>query len=114
MEKNCSVEDCGPAERLTRGMCGKHYQRFMKTGRVELVEKKRCSAPGISLRRSFPALANEWHPTLNGDLTPDWVSAGSSQKVWWLGECGHPWEATISSRALQPRDRLRVPLLRKS
>jgi len=79
-------------------MCGKHYQRFKKNGHVELVGRTRRLAPEISLQQSFPALASEWHPTLNGDLTPDWVSAGSSKKVWWLGTCGHPWEATIHSR----------------
>ncbi|MBG0740586.1 hypothetical protein IV500_14490 [Paeniglutamicibacter antarcticus] len=100
MEKYCSVEGCGPAEVLNRGMCRKHYQRFMKNGHVELAGRKRRSAPEISLDQSFPALANEWHPTLNGDLTPDAVSAGSSQKIWWLGVCGHPWEATIHSRTI--------------
>ena len=36
-----------------------------------------------------PQLASEWHPTKNGDLTPDMVTACSNKKVHWLGRCGH-------------------------
>lgn len=43
-------------------------------------------------------LAAEWHPTKNGSLLPSQVTAGSSKKVWWLGKCGHEWEAGVSSR----------------
>ena len=45
-----------------------------------------------------PQLASEWHPIKNGKLTPRNVRPGSNQKVWWLGECGHSWEASIQSR----------------
>ena len=46
-----------------------------------------------------PELAKEWHPTKNGDLTPYDVTSGSSKKVWWLGKCGHEWEASIVNRS---------------
>ena len=45
-----------------------------------------------------PALASEWHPTKNGKITPSDVMPGSNKKAWWLGKCGHEWEASISSR----------------
>lgn len=45
-----------------------------------------------------PELASQWHPTLNGDLTPYDVLPHSGQKVWWVGKCGHEWESTISNR----------------
>lgn len=45
-----------------------------------------------------PALAQEWHPTKNGDITPSDVMPGSHHKAWWLGKCGHEWEAVIYSR----------------
>lgn len=44
-------------------------------------------------------LAKEWHPSKNGDLKPETITAGSSLKVWWLGKCGHEWEAAVNSRA---------------
>lgn len=45
-----------------------------------------------------PKLAEEWHPYKNDDLLPSNVTAGTNKKVWWLGKCGHEWEATVSSR----------------
>ena len=51
-----------------------------------------------SLASKFPQIAAEWHPTKNGDLTPDQITPGSKKKVWWLGKCGHEWDATVASR----------------
>ena len=36
-----------------------------------------------TLQYKFPEIAKEWHPTLNGDLTPDKVSYGSNKIIWW-------------------------------
>ena len=46
-----------------------------------------------------PRIAAEWHPTLNGSLTPEMVTAGSRKKVWWECAYGHVWKAAIYSRA---------------
>ena len=46
-----------------------------------------------------PRIAAEWHPTLNGALTPEMVTAGSTKKVWWECSLGHVWKAAIYSRA---------------
>ena len=54
--------------------------------------------PGQSLADRHPELASEWHPTKNGDLTPSAVRVGSGRKVWWLGKCGHEWDAPPTSR----------------
>ncbi len=45
-------------------------------------------------------LKKEWHPTRNGDLTPDRVTPGSRRKVWWKCHEGpdHEWEADLFSR----------------
>lgn len=45
-----------------------------------------------------PEIAAEWHPTLNGALTPEMVTAGSNRKVWWLCPDGHVWRTAISNR----------------
>ena len=50
------------------------------------------------LQTKYPELAEEWHPTKNGNLKPTDITCGSSKKVWWLGKCGHEWEASISNR----------------
>jgi hydroxymethylpyrimidine/phosphomethylpyrimidine kinase/superfamily II DNA or RNA helicase len=45
-------------------------------------------------------IAQQWHPTKNGELTPDTIGAGSHKKVWWLCDKGdeHEWEANVVSR----------------
>jgi hypothetical protein len=37
-----------------------------------------------SLYSTYPELSNEWHPTMNGELTPKDITYGSGKKVWWL------------------------------
>lgn len=49
-----------------------------------------------------PALALEWHPTQNGDLTAYDVTPGSGRKIWWLcPRCGNQWQASVSNRNLR-------------
>lgn len=48
---------------------------------------------------THPKIASQWHPTKNGVLTSQEVTAGSSKKVWWLDECGHEWETTVLIRS---------------
>lgn len=50
------------------------------------------------LSTNYPGVAREWHPTKNGDLTPDGFTVASNMKVWWRCHEGHEWEAVISSR----------------
>ncbi len=43
-------------------------------------------------------LSSEWHPRKNGVQGPSEVTKSSTQKAWWLGPCGHEWNAEIKSR----------------
>ncbi len=54
-----------------------------------------------NLLLTHPELAKEWHPTKNGDLTPQDIIQGSVKKVWWLCSKSdeHEWESTIANRA---------------
>lgn len=46
-----------------------------------------------------PKLAKEWHPSLNGSISPKNVMPGSGKKAWWKCPlCGHEWKAVISNR----------------
>jgi len=47
---------------------------------------------------SYPHLVKEWHPTLNGGLTPNDLTHGSKKKVWWLCSKGHSFESMPNSR----------------
>ena len=60
----------------------------------------RYSCDDNSLQVLNPELSKQWHPTKNGNLTPDDVTTGSNKKVWWQCEKGHEWEAAIKNRAL--------------
>lgn len=52
-----------------------------------------------SLAETMPDLAKEWHPTKNGALSPDDISAGRFKTVWWLcPQCGYEWEASPNNR----------------
>ena len=45
-------------------------------------------------------LAKEWHPTKNGDLTPEDITQGSVKKIWWLCSKSddHEWQSTVNNR----------------
>ena len=49
------------------------------------------------LKTKRPDIAEEWHPTKN-PFSPQDVLVCKYIKVWWLGKCGHEWEAYISQR----------------
>lgn len=53
------------------------------------------------LQTLIPEIARDWHPALNGALTPELVTAGSAKKVWWQCAYGHVWKASIASRTGQ-------------
>ena len=46
-----------------------------------------------------PSIAAQWYQPLNGDLTPEQVTSGSTKKVYWQCSEHHVWRAIISSRA---------------
>ena len=50
--------------------------------KAKIVRKAALKRSG-SLVNIFPELAEEWHPTRNGDLTPERVTPKRGKKVWW-------------------------------
>lgn len=54
--------------------------------------------PGQSLAELKPELALEWHPTMNGALSPADVGKASRAMVWWQCDEGHEWTATVANR----------------
>ena len=52
-----------------------------------------------SLIDKFPHIAKEWHPTKNGNLTPNMFKPRSGHKIWWrCSSCGDDYESTIGHR----------------
>jgi hypothetical protein len=63
-----------------------------------------CSGRQVSITNSLavlaPAVAAQWHPTKNGDMTPADVTSKSGKLCSWRCEKGedHEWEARVSRR----------------
>lgn len=47
----------------------------------------------------YPEMAKEWHPTKNGDKTPDMFSSKNGYRAWWMCKYGHEWQQTIHVRS---------------
>ncbi len=59
----------------------------------------RVVIPGENdLRTLYPAIADEWHPTKNGDRKPSEMAPHSNQYAWWLCASGHAWRTKINNR----------------
>lgn len=56
-----------------------------------------------SLATLFPELATEWHPRLNGKLTPHHVVGTTLREVWWKCNRGpdHEWRAAVRARSVK-------------
>ena len=87
-------------------ICSKCGYRF-KAKICNRARRKSCACcsgkivvSGINdLATTHPQLAEEWHPTKNGDLSPRNVSYGMAKKVWWICQEGHEYQATILHRS---------------
>lgn len=86
-------EDCGHA--WLASVMGRGFQ-----GNKCLV----CAGYQVSigfndLASQFPEVAEDWHPTRNGDLQPTEVTWGTSRAVWWqCGVCTYEWKVSIAQR----------------
>ena len=55
--------------------------------------------PGFNdLQTTHPKIAEQWHPTLNGDKNPTQYSKGSMEVVWWLCPKGHAYKKDINAK----------------
>lgn len=67
-----------------------------------------CAGKTVVASNSFatnhPGIAAQWHPTKNGDLTPDKVVQRSNRKVWWKCPVAddHEWESSPDGRVKSP------------
>jgi|TARA_A200000159_G_scaffold156856_1_gene172266 rubrerythrin len=41
---------------------------------------------------THPDLAKLFHPTKNGDHSPETLKAGTGIKLWWICDEGHEWQ----------------------
>ncbi len=86
---------------------GKHFDFEWQTTIANRYEGKDCPYicdPPRKLYIGFndletrnPTIAQQWHPTKNKKPAKEYFSK-SNDKVWWLCENGHEWQAKISDR----------------
>jgi hypothetical protein len=74
------------------------YNRLMGQG-CPYCAGVRVLAGFNDLASLHPALAAEWHPTMNGDLASTDLTKNSGKKVWWLDSFGHEWKTSVSNRS---------------
>ena len=71
---------------------------------MKKIHIKKAIDPIKSLLVTFPQVAAQWHPELNGDLTPDLVTAHSGKKVWWIStKDGGAYQAVIANKVRKYR-----------
>ena len=51
-----------------------------------------------SLVTTTPDVARQWHPEKNGNLDPNKIGRGSTEKVWWICDRGHEWQSVVKER----------------
>lgn len=72
-------------------------QRGNRVAALEKYKATRLAQNALSDKR--PDLVEEWDYELNGELTPDRVTASTNRKVWWkCKKCHQSWEATVAHR----------------
>jgi very-short-patch-repair endonuclease len=85
----CSREHSWEASVVSR--CASSNGCPMCSGRFAIVGE-------TDLATTNPDIAKQWHPTKNDGLLSSQIKAGSGRKVWWLGDCGHSWQAAPCMR----------------
>ena len=67
--------------------------------RIKILDMYKSKQKRNSLAITHPEIAKEWHPTKNGDLTPNKFMKSSGYKAWWkCSKCGHDWRTSINHR----------------
>ncbi|MEC0301243.1 zinc-ribbon domain-containing protein [Peribacillus frigoritolerans] len=66
--------------------------------RVRILEMYHRVRAKNNIFQKAPEIAAQWHPTKNRNLKPEYFPFGSTEKVWWLGKCGHDWKSAIYTR----------------
>ncbi|MDA8550826.1 zinc-ribbon domain-containing protein [Candidatus Poseidoniales archaeon] len=89
-------------------MCRTCSNEWVSSGNERTHQGSGCSSCNLgrlhsdgrnSMRNTHPHLAEEFHPTKNGDLTPDNLVAGTNKSLHWIcSTCSHEWETTGNSR----------------
>jgi len=94
----CSVKEHLPwkATPNSRSYSNSNCPECAKKTKNQLIKVQAAMKNPLS---KYHDIASEFHPTKNGDLTPDMIAAKSNYKIWWkCKKKNHEYEATAGSR----------------
>ena len=87
------------------GKCGHSYSASINKRTSDNTSCPYCSSSHAKLLKGFndlettnPELLKYWNYNKNKELLPSMVMKGQHIKVWWTGDCGHEWNASIYHR----------------
>lgn len=73
------------------------------------------AAKNNNLAENYPHLAEQWHPTKNGDLKASDVSCQCNKRVWWKCDtCGNEWQTTVNHRTRDAKSGFGCPRCAKT
>ncbi len=92
---------CGKPNHIYVSTVGEKVRSFERFGSLSCpVCLNRTLIGGVNdLESQFPELSRQWDFEKNGSLTPDKVTFGSDQLVWWKCNLAHSWSAKVGKRA---------------
>jgi len=89
----------GIVDSLTCNKCARQVRSDYSVAPETKMDKVCFKILNKNLLTENPQLAAEWHPTKNGFLRPENVTAKSGKRVWWkCSKCGYEWIQIIKTR----------------
>ena len=86
---------------LLRALTGKSFSITVdaEMERASIYEQYILSEKQNSLSNVVPDIVDEWHPTKNGKINPEYVQAMSNKIFWWkCKKCGYEWRVPAYRR----------------
>jgi G:T-mismatch repair DNA endonuclease (very short patch repair protein) len=82
--------------------------------RKSVINKRKLKKKENCLKITHGHIAEEFHPTKNGELTPENISYGSDIKIHWIcKKKKHEWVSSVAKRTRHDRDNQVCPMCRK-
>ena len=74
------------------------YKIDLTNDRNEIYDLMEMNRKKNSLLYLYPHIAEKWHPTKNGRITPEYVNAHTHRKYWWICPLGHTYDMAVKHK----------------
>ena len=65
---------------------------------ISILELLEMNKKENSIANLFPNVIKEWHPIKNGTLKPEYISAHTHKKMWWVCSKGHEYQMVVKHK----------------